>query len=285
MKSDVRSMIALSFSSLASGCTDSIISIWNTTNDTLIKELKGHTSWVISLALISKDLLASGSYNKEIFIWDLIKGEKIKQLNGSTGEVKALVTLTENRLASISNDKILIWDLNSGNILIELIEENNFPNVKLTFKCLVRYLDSYLISANSNNGIITIWDINKGIVNKTIDIHATFGIYSLAVLENDLIASGSSDKTIKIWNINSNQIIKTLKGHQGAPGSLLALPNNKLATGSTKDFLIFDIQTEKSFKLLSNESQVDINSLVLLEDKKRFTSGFKNSIIIWSLKI
>ena len=75
------------------------------------------------------------------------------------------------------------------------------------------------------------------------------------------------------------------KGHQGAPTSLLALPNNNLATGSTKDFLIFDIQTENSFELLSNVDQVDINSQELLEDKKRFTSGFKNSIIIWSLKI
>ena len=278
-------MIALSFSSLASGCTDGIISIWNTTNGTLIKELKGHTGWVISLALISKDLLASGSYNKEIFIWDLTKGEIIRQLNGSTGDVKALVTLTENRLASISNDKILIWDLNSGNILKELIEKNDFPNTQMKFQCLVRYSDSYLISGNSNNGKITIWDINKGIVNKTIVVHSNSPVYSLAVLENDWIASGSNDKTIKIWNINSNQTIKTLKGHEGGPTSLLALANNKLASCSTKHFLIFDTETCNTFSLLENE-KYEVRLLVRLLSENRFASSFEieHSIIFWSLK-
>ncbi len=50
-KNTVRSLITLSEDTLASGCDNPLVSIWNTTNGTLIKELKGHTGWVISLAL------------------------------------------------------------------------------------------------------------------------------------------------------------------------------------------------------------------------------------------
>jgi WD40 repeat protein len=279
-KQNVKSLITLSEDTLASGCEARFLSLWNTTNGTLIKELQGHTSWVTSLEKISENLLASGSYNKEIFIWDITKGAIVKKLNGSTGEVKALVALSNDRLASISNVTIFIWDINSGNILKEFnqTKEQFFVKNITKYECLAKLNDSFLVSSSSSNGIITIWDIEASKIHKTKDSYSP-GVYALAVISDELIAIGSNDKTIQIWNITSDAIIKIFKGHGGAPSSILALPDNKLATGSKKDFIIFDINTDQSFALLIAEDDVEVTSLALLTDK-RFASVFNKYIMI-----
>ena len=63
-------MAAFKDGKLASGSYDKTIIIWNVTTSKILKHLKGHTDWIISLVVLSNQInLASGGWDKKIIIW------------------------------------------------------------------------------------------------------------------------------------------------------------------------------------------------------------------------
>ena len=73
---------------MASGSVDKTLKIWNLESGAQIKELKGHSNDVISVAF-SPDgkILASGSGDNTIKIWNLESGAQIKELKGHSNSV------------------------------------------------------------------------------------------------------------------------------------------------------------------------------------------------------
>jgi WD40 repeat protein len=69
-----------------------------------IKTLSGHTSSVLSLAVLPDGSLASCSYDTKIKIWDTMKGIEIKTLSGHTSYVRSLAVLPDGFFASSSYD-------------------------------------------------------------------------------------------------------------------------------------------------------------------------------------
>jgi WD40 repeat protein len=65
---------------------DQTVRIWNADNGSQVKELKGHTDWVYTVA-ISPDgnLVASGAWNGEVKVWKIADGALVKEFNGSPG--------------------------------------------------------------------------------------------------------------------------------------------------------------------------------------------------------
>src|SRR5205085_7685615 len=73
---------------LASGSLDQTIRLWNVADGKLIREIKGHTDIVDSIAF-NKDgkLLASGSSDKTIRVWNPDDGKEVKNLGAQAGTV------------------------------------------------------------------------------------------------------------------------------------------------------------------------------------------------------
>ncbi len=80
-------------------------------------------------------------------------------------------------------------------------------------------------------GEINIWNVNTGIVIRTLTGHTDW-IYSLVVLPDGLLASGCDDDTIRIWNFTTGINIKTLTGHSHDVRSLVVLSLDLLASSS-----------------------------------------------------
>ncbi len=105
---------------MASGSGDKLIKIWNPNDGRCIKNLRGHTSWIYSLAVLVDGRLASCSDDTTIKIWDTEKShdQLIKTLTGHSAWVWSLAVLKNGNLASSSGDKtIKIWSLFSLKLL------------------------------------------------------------------------------------------------------------------------------------------------------------------------
>ena len=133
--------------------------------------------------------------------------------------------------------------------------------------------------SGSADSTIKIWDIDVGVVKKTLAGH-TSHVYVLDQLKNGDLVSGSWDKTIKIWNIEDGTVKRTLTGHISFVLALKVLGNGDLASGSPdKTIKIWDVDdgvVKKEIKLNSA-----INFFMELQDGGIVCATDK-SIILWT---
>ncbi|KAG8938414.1 hypothetical protein FRC03_007280, partial [Tulasnella sp. 419] len=78
-------------SKIVSGSYDQTVCIWDATTGTLVNTLKGHTSYVTSVAFShDSSKIVSGSYDQTVCIWDATTGTLINTLKGHTSGVKSV---------------------------------------------------------------------------------------------------------------------------------------------------------------------------------------------------
>ena len=97
----------------SSGFNDPNIRIWNTANGKLVRQLKGHTSWVSDLAFTKdgRQLISSGT-DQTIRVWDTENWTTVRVLRGHHDEVFAIAFSQDSQIiASTSKDgDLMLWD-------------------------------------------------------------------------------------------------------------------------------------------------------------------------------
>ena len=100
---------------LSSGSDDTTIRLWNMKTGQSTNVLNGHSSSVLSLAVLQDGKLASGSNDNTIRLWDMKTGQSTKVLNGHSSSILSLAVLQDGTLASGSDDNtIRLWDMKTG---------------------------------------------------------------------------------------------------------------------------------------------------------------------------
>lgn len=99
---------------LAVGCYDTSVRLFNHVNGKQIRSLEGHASVPFSLAFSGDgSILASGSFDKTVRLWEAFSGLTIASLHGHQGPVQSVALTADGRTAfSASSDtSVLSWDV------------------------------------------------------------------------------------------------------------------------------------------------------------------------------
>jgi len=113
---------------VVTGGEDKIIRIWNLPLNlkepmTVVKELKGHSGAIASLATSAKGAaeIISGSTDGSVRSWDLVKGEVVKQFDHGGAVSSVAARADGKRLASTGTNKVTrLWNLEDGKVVAEL---------------------------------------------------------------------------------------------------------------------------------------------------------------------
>lgn len=126
------------------------------------------------------------------------------------------------RLAALSNDLLLGWDLNTGEVIYTTSRSNAIDLYYAFDKSEI-----YVIHAN---GQVHIHDAERGREQNTFSGHVRFSGASAYYGEGDLLALGGDDGTVKVWDTFERVSLVTINAHAiritrvafSADGTLLA---------------------------------------------------------------
>lgn len=158
------------FPVFVSGGWDKKVKVWNLTNCKLMYNLNGHTGYV-STVTVSPDssLCASGGKDGTAMLWDLKEGKHLYSLEAG-GEINSMC-FSPNRywLCAATPDAIVIWDLESKQVVERLVAdfgEDNYKGRKaLKPQCTsLAWGDSEgeSLFAGYTDGTIRVWRVQPG---------------------------------------------------------------------------------------------------------------------------
>lgn len=160
--SPARSTLAFSpdGATLASGCADATIRLWEVATGKHRRTLEGHTAYITSVAFSSDgNKIASGSGDHSVRIWDTATGTHRRTLEGHTAEVSAVAFSPDGRLLASGggwgDSAIRIWDVHT-------------ETHRRTLKGHAAYVGSLAFSpdgstlgSGSYDGTVLLWDLSR----------------------------------------------------------------------------------------------------------------------------
>ncbi|KAJ4835509.1 hypothetical protein Tsubulata_048928 [Turnera subulata] len=251
-----------------------------------IATLKGHSSYVFSLAL-SRKFLYSGSSTSEIRAWNrdghpssssvLDRPAPADNIVAtSNGAVKSLVVLGDKLFSAHQDNKIRVWKIE---------EENQGKQHQSRYSCIAtlpRMNDRLLRLFSAKNYV----EVRRH--KKCTWVHHVDTVSALAISKDaSFLYSASWDRTFKVWRTSDFRCLESVeKAHDDAINALALSGDGFVYTGSAdKKIKVWKkLAGEKKHSLVATIEghKSAVNALALSTDGSVLYSGAcDRSILVW----
>ncbi|KAG8916749.1 hypothetical protein FRC02_003615, partial [Tulasnella sp. 418] len=139
------------------------------------------------------------------------------------------------------------------------------------------------VASGSNNGVLYIWDVAAGSIEKVMKKHDA-SIRSIAFSHDSLlIASGSDDHTIVTWNAITGLPVKALTHDKSITDLAFSHDSLQIASAtSNKCIYLWDTTHGTLLRTLQGMHDLDVRTVLFSPDKRHIISA-SNSICIWDM--
>ncbi|KAI8904641.1 WD40-repeat-containing domain protein [Powellomyces hirtus] len=204
-----------------SASTDKTAGVWDTTIGERVKKLKGHTSFLNSIASTRRnsELVATGSDDSTVKLWDPRSKHAVHTLTH-----KFPVTAVEFSMdgglvfAGGLDNQIRAWDVRKGEVAYTLTGHlDTITGLRLS-------PDGDQLLSNAMDNTVRIWDIKPFAPPGTRLQHILEGAphgFEKNLLrpcwsaDADYVATGAGDRSVVVWDVAARKIVYKLPGHKG----------------------------------------------------------------------
>lgn len=172
--------------------------------------------------------------------------------------------------------------LNNFNAEVK-IADNSVVNVLKSKEDLVSLmiLPNGYLACGTMQSLIRIWNVEEGILVRTLKSMTDSAIKTLAILENNDLAFGLSNGVVEIWDSTEDLLIKSIKVLDDEISSIAIMNKDIIVIKTAFEIIIFNLQTEE---ILNRMFSFLVQSLLVLQNDLLVSSSLiSNEISIWNM--
>lgn len=184
---------------VVTGHDDGRICVWDAKTAKRVKTLKGHTDWVVGLAISGDGTrLASASLDLSAKVWDLETGKTVQTFKGHDWYLSSVAFSPDNKkLVTGADDKTArLWDVESGNQLLTLRGHTDWVR-RVTFSPNGKWI------ATAGDKTVRIWRAATGEEVTTISDHTDAVTDVVFSPDGRILATSGQDKKTMLWDVAS----------------------------------------------------------------------------------
>ena len=263
---------------LATAGVDGIVRVWSIAESKCLRELKGHTDEVKSVAFGPDGKILSGGLDKTVRLWSR-DGECIV-LGRHEGAVYAVAFSPDGETAASAggDDLIYIWDMAQKRCLRKL--EGHTDDVRsIDFSP-----NGKVLLSGGWDKTVRVWDTQTGKAMRKLE-GGTDWIWSVVFNSDGKLFASSSWAEVRIWKTAYGKPFRTIKGHTGYVLSVAFSPDSAVVAtgGADRKVRIWHLLTGKCLSLLKEHKGV-VQSLAFAPVGKMLaTADDQGETIIWQV--
>ncbi|CAA2958203.1 protein JINGUBANG-like [Olea europaea var. sylvestris] len=261
------------------------------TNHQCLATLKGHSSYVFSLALAGKHLF-SGSSNSEIRLWDRDASSSSNQslsrhniVAKGYSTVKSIVVLGDKLFTAHQDHKIRVWKIN----------DEPTPSHQESSTVYQTHLRCIATLPTVNDRCMKLFSAKNYVQvrrhKKCTWVHHVDTVSALALSRNgSLLYSVSWDRTFKVWRTSDFKCLESVwNAHDDAINAIVLSDEGYVYTGSAdrkiKVWKKHEGNKKHSLVATLEKHKSAVNALAISTDGAVLYSGAcDRSIIVWEKK-
>ncbi|PKK54018.1 hypothetical protein CI102_1212 [Trichoderma harzianum] len=289
---------------LAAGCGDGKVRLWDPTTGMVIRSLKGNTNQVNSVVFSSNGRkLASASYDGMLRLWDVHAAAPEQALVQRSRVTLIIFSPDHRRLVSASHNKtLLLWDTSTGKVQHELQGQGSRV-------CSVAFSsDSKMLAAGFNDGTVWLWDAQTAEQLMIFDSRTKYSntINSNPVVRRDntqLVPrprgptrwlrsisrtprpSDAINGVFQAWDGLSELLLKAMKSNTCLVDSVAFSPDGRLLASALYEgtLLLWDRSTAALRNTLKGHTG-KVNSVAFSSDSQKLASASDDSVVlVWDV--
>ncbi len=264
---------------LAVGCTDSTVMIWDRGSWTMSYTLRRHKGGRVRAVAFSPDnkTLATAGSDGIARLWDYRSQTALCALRGHTRSVNTVAWSPDGEtLATGSSDgSIRLWDGQSGAALQVL-------NFHWGYVSTLTFSPADMLVSGGKDRVVRVIDYRSGQLLRKLEGHMEL-VSAVAFSPDGLtLATASADQTVKLWNYWSVRARRTIKTTEGFVQALAFSPHGELATGSSHGSLkLWDVQSGAEVHTFDGE-QGFVNGVALSSDGAVASVSRNGAFSLWT---
>jgi WD40 repeat protein len=212
-----------------------------------VRELRGHTGWVISVALSPDGRLAlSGSHDRTMRLWDVATGQEKRRFKELGDWVEAVAFSPDGRqaLSGCEDRTVRLWEVDSGRKL------KCFQGHKSGVRAVAFSPDGRRALSGGKDGTVRLWDVTTGKELRYFDGHHN-QVESVAFVPGGgQVLSGSWDQKLRLWDVETGREVRQFEGHTSGVESVAVSDDGRLALSGGGDATVrlWDLETGQELR-------------------------------------
>ena len=229
-------------------------------------------------------IVASGADNGTISLFNVNTGVEEMLLAGGHTEVIGGVAFTPDGSMLLSggfDDKLVLWDLQTGQIIREM--QNPRGDVNST----AISPDGTLAVAGTEGGVVTLWNLQTGgLLGELAGHDPELQIQGTAFSpDGKLAASASEDHTVIIWDVAAQSMLHQLKGHENIVFDVAFSPDGQTLASAGFDgrVILWDVASGAQIAALEGHKDYVFDVAFNKDGTKLLSSSRDQSVILWDV--